>query len=116
MSKSIGCVKFSSGDIRWFSVNNGTDVGISKLYQHYSDIENELYKVDKVERCSCDSLKDVEFYTTYANGYYRNGRACLICGFITYDDESEIAPTDKFAEEQVEIHQKSHMIGNLHEK
>jgi len=97
MSGSIGCVKLPHG-LRWFVVNNNSDVGRSCLYESKKGMVKDWESGSLRRPVSCSHLlTTVQFYTEYGDGYYREGDLCTICGTITYSDEASYHPEDDFA-------------------
>lgn len=95
MSRSMGCLKLNDG-VYWFSVNN-TDVGVSWLYSSRAVLESDMEarSVHPARQCSHEK-QAVQFYTSYAQGYYREGSGCPACHTIIYEDETECLPNEDF--------------------
>jgi hypothetical protein len=79
MSNAIGGIRFKDGTIRYYQYHGSTDTVISG---HYATAQEVLdnWRTYPASECRCGKEEEVEFYSSYADGFYFKGWACKKCG------------------------------------
>lgn len=88
MSNSIGAVKFSDGQIRFFEYRGSTDICISALWNTTKEVFDNWRKAEW-KHCTCGNEEIIELHYVYGGGYYAEGYACKACKSLRQTEEQQ---------------------------
>jgi hypothetical protein len=99
MSHSTGAVRFKDGTIKFYEYNGTVDICLPFLYDTMEELKAHWRRSDWIQCNNAEHRHErVEIASTYGNGFYWNGFACLDCNClispldVNYDTEKSGLP------------------------
>lgn len=95
MSHSYGEIIKNGKTVGYYEYNGTSDIVLPKIWKTHEEVSEHWREDNPFSRkCDCGKDEPVQIYSSYGNGFWWKGRACLTCMVVTeginpYDEEIE---------------------------